>query len=289
MINRGLSEPEPRVRIYTPESPIRRPLRFLAESAAEARAARMLAWRLVVRDIAAQYRQTAFGYVWAVLPAVITTLVWVLLNASKFVSIETGDIPYPVYVLTGTIFWQFFLDSLNAPLKQLGGNRSMLNRVNFPSEALLMSGMVQVLFSLLIKLVVLAVVMAVYRVPVHWTAVLIVVPIAAILAIGTVVGVLIAPVGVLYRDVEQMLLLIVMPLMFLTPVVYPPPGGAIGRIMHLNPLTPIFEVTRALLFGGVGPYVVEFTVVFLMTLFIAILGWVVFRLALPVLIERLEA
>src|SRR3954471_261841 len=95
--------PMPTTRVYTPESPIRRPGRFLAEMLADARSARALAWRLVVRDIAAQYRQTAFGYVWAVLPAVILTLVWVVLNSSNFVSIKTGDVPYPVYVLTGTV------------------------------------------------------------------------------------------------------------------------------------------------------------------------------------------
>ena len=276
-------------RVYTPESPIRRPRRFVAEIAGDVRAARMLAWRLFVRDISALYRQTALGYVWALLPPLVTTLVWILLNSSRLVTINTGDIPYPVFVLTGTVFWQLFLEALNAPLKQLSGNKSMLNRVSFPTEALLMSGMAQVLFSFLIKLVVLAGALAIFRVPVEWTAVFVVFPIFGLLAIGTVAGVLLAPAGLLFKDVEQALLVIVTPLMFLTPVVYPPPGGYIGAIMRLNPLTPVFTVTRDLLYGDVGAMVGAFALVLAGTLVVAALGWIVYRLALPILIERLEA
>src|SRR5207302_4710330 len=52
-------------------------------------------------------------------------------------------LPYAVYALTGSIFWFLFVDALNAPLRQLNSNRSMLNRVNFPPEALILSGIGQ--------------------------------------------------------------------------------------------------------------------------------------------------
>ena len=68
------------VRVYTPESPIKHPTRLLADSLRELRVARAIAWRLALRDISAQYRQTLLGYVWAVLPAAIITLVWVALD-----------------------------------------------------------------------------------------------------------------------------------------------------------------------------------------------------------------
>ena len=277
-------------RIYTPESPIRRPRQLFGDMAADLRGAWMLARRLLIRDLSALYRQTAFGYVWAVIPPLATTLVWLLLNASQFVSINTGDIPYPVFVITGTIFWFLFFDALNAPLKQLSGNKSMLNRVNFPTEALLLSGIGQVLFSFAIKLVILSVALLAFQVPVRWTAVFLALPVFGLLAIGTVVGVLLAPIGLLYKDVEQALLVLVTPLMFLTPVVYPPPSaGAIATIMSLNPLTPMFEVVRELLYGGDGAPLGAFALVLASTLVMASLGWLVYRLALPVLIERMDA
>jgi lipopolysaccharide transport system permease protein len=282
-------ESSPPVRVYTPDSPIRRPRRFLAQIVSDFRSSRTLAWRLFVRDVSALYRQTALGYVGAVLPALVTSLVWILLNSSSYIDIKTGSIPYPVFVLTGTMFWQLFVDSMNAPLKQLSGNRSMLNRVNFPTEALLLSGFAQVLFAFAIRSVVLAAGIAIYRVPIEWTTVLLVFPVLAIIAIGTAVGVFLAPLGLLYKDVEQGLLMIVGPLMFLTPVVYPPPGGSIGRVMHFNPLTPSFTVIRDLLYGNAGQSVVSFVLVGVASVIAAGVAWVVYRLALPILVERFDA
>ena len=57
--------------------------------------------------------------------------------------------------------------------------------------------------------------------------------------------------------------------------------------MRLNPLTPIFEVLRECLFGGIGPYVPEFAIVFGITLVVGVIGWLVYRLA-PMLIERIK-
>jgi lipopolysaccharide transport system permease protein len=254
------------------------------------RASRQLAWRLVVRDISSQYRQTAFGYLWAVLPPVLITLVWVLLNRSAIVRVNAGSLPYPVYVLTGTIFWQLFVDALNAPLKQLSSNRSLLSRVRFPTEALLLSGGAQVLFSFAIKLAVLVGLLIVYRVSVEWTAVFLVFPIAGVLAVGTVLGVLVAPLGMLYKDIDQALLLIVGPLMFLTPVVYPVPAtGTLATIMNANPLTPLLNMARDMLYTGGTDAVAGSGLVAGVTVAAAGIGWLVYRLALPILVERLDA
>ena len=280
-------------RVYTPDSPLRDPRALLKTIVSDARAARLLAWRLFVRDVSAQYRQTAFGYVWAALPAVFTALVWVALQAAGVLSVQTGHIPYLAYVLTGTMFWQLFIDAINAPLKQLNMNRSMLNRVNFPTEAIIASGIGQVLFSFVIKVAVLAVALAATGAPVKWTAPAVVLPALALLVVGTALGILLAPIGMLYRDIEQGLNVVLAPLMFLTPVLYSVSAagfpGVLTRIMRVNPLTPMFEVTREFLFGGVGPYVAELGIVSGVTLLLGVLGWLFYRVSLPMLIERIEA
>ncbi len=277
-------------RVYTPDSPLRSPRTFVGSILSDLRAARILAWRLFVRDISAQYRQTAIGYLWAAVPAVFTALVWVALQHVGLLNVNTGKVPYLAYVLAGTMFWQLFVDALNAPLTQLNLNRSMLNRVDFPTEAIFASGIAQVLFSFAIRLVVLAVVLAISGAPVKWTAPAALLPAFGILLAGTVIGILLAPVGMLYQDVQQGLPVIVAPLMFLTPVIYGvASAGVLGKFMRVNPLTPMFEVMRELLFGGIGPYVAEFVVVTAVTMVLAVIGWLVYRLSLPILIERIEA
>jgi lipopolysaccharide transport system permease protein len=282
--------PDRPVRVYTPESPIRHPLTLVRQAVGELKVARGLAWRLAVRDISAQYRQTFLGYLWTLLPAVMITLVWVTLEHAAVVHISSGDVPYAVFALTGVIFWTLFLDSLNSPLNQLSGNRNMLVRVQFPPEALLVSGVIQVAFSFVIKLALLLVVAAALSAPLQWTAVLIFIPAAAFVAFGVVLGTLLAPLGALYKDVQQGLLAIVMPLMFLTPVIYPPPPtGVAATIMHYNPLTPLFALTRYLLYGtGSVPWA-GFLLVFCGTLVVAAFGWLLFRLVMPLLVERMDA
>ena len=277
-------------RVYTPDSPVRAPLTFLRTILRDARAARPLAWRLFLRDISAQYRQTAIGYLWAALPAVFTALVWVALQAVGLLSVNTGDIPYIAYVLAGMTFWQLFVDALNAPLKMLSQNRSMLNRVSFPTEAIFASGVAQVLFNFAIRLVVLGVVLAAVGAPVKWTAPGILLPGLALLLVGTALGLLLAPAGVLYQDIQQGLNMIVAPLMFLTPVIYAAGiAGVLGKINRVNPLTPMFEVMRGFLFGGVGPYLVELGIVSAVMVAVVCVAWIVYRLSLPMLIERIEA
>jgi len=281
---------DPETRVYTPESPIRHPVTLVRQALRELSVARGLAWRLAVRDIAAQYRQTFLGYLWALLPSVMIALVWVTLNKSGVIQITTGTVPYAVFALTGTIFWSLFLDSLNAPLNQLSGNRTMIVRVQFPPEALLLSGIMQVAFTFAIKLALLLVVAAALSAPLQWTAVLIVIPAAAFVAFGVVVGMLLAPLGALYKDVQQGLLAIVMPLMFLTPVIYPPPSaGAVAKIMRYNPLTPFFGLTRHLLLGTGSAHVTGFMIVVGGTLVVAGFAWLLFRLVMPLLIERMDA
>jgi lipopolysaccharide transport system permease protein len=278
------------VRVYTPESPIKHPLALVRQAVGEVKIARGLAWRLAVRDISAQYRQTFLGYLWTLLPAVMITLVWVTLEHAAVVHVSSGTVPYAVFALTGVIFWTLFLDSLNSPLNQLSANRTMLVRVQFPPEALLFSGVIQVAFSFVIKLALLLVVAAALSAPLQWTAVFVFIPAAAFVAFGVVIGTLLAPLGALYKDVQQGLLAIVFPLMFLTPVIYPPPDtGIAATIMHYNPLTPLFALTRYLLYGtGSIPWD-GFLLVFGGTMVVAAFGWLLFRLVMPLLVERMDA
>jgi lipopolysaccharide transport system permease protein len=93
------------------------------------KSSRELAWRLFVRDITAQYRQSIFGIFWAFVPPLITSLVFILLQSNNILNIGETDIPYPVYVLVGTILWQLFSESLNAPLKNSSGKDLLPPRV----------------------------------------------------------------------------------------------------------------------------------------------------------------
>jgi lipopolysaccharide transport system permease protein len=280
----------PETIVYTPGSPILHPMRLLQGMLADLRSSFQLAYRLTVRDIAATYRQTALGYLWAVLPPLITSLTFIVLNKANVIRIENISVPYPVFVITGTVFWQLFVDALNWPLKGLNLNRAMLSRVNFPKEALIISGFGQVLFSFVIKLVLLGCVMALFKVQLRWTVVLFFLPVVGLLALGTVVGVFLVPIGMLYQDVQQALTICTSALMFFTPVLYPTPsGGMLGKIFGYNPISPFLIVCREMLFSGELTKLYEALVVLAVIMVLILVVWILYRLAMPILIERMEA
>lgn len=275
---------------HTPESKVRHPVVLLKEMFRDLGASRELAWRLVVRDISAQYRQTALGYFWAVFPPLVTSLVLILLRSSAVMDIQGIGIPYPAYVMMGTVFFQLFVDALNAPLKIVTESKSILTKINLPREAFILSGMGQVLFSFGIKIILLTGVFIYFKVHVSWTAVLLPIPLMGLLFLGTMLGILLIPIGLLYKDIQSALLIATQGLVFLTPVAYPPTvGGTLGKIMNLNPVTPLLMRAKDLVTHGIPGNLIPFFTVFGLTLIFLFIGWVIYRLALPIIIERIGA
>ena len=66
--------------------------------------------------------------------------------------------------MMGTLLWQVFADAIQSPLSSMNAARSMLAKINFPREAVLISGLYMMLFNFLVRLVLLVVVMAVWKV-----------------------------------------------------------------------------------------------------------------------------
>jgi len=276
--------------VYTPESQMRTPGLLVRSIWHDVRRSRELSWRLFVRDVSAQYRQSLLGVVWAFVPPIVTSLIFVALRSSNLVNLGETDVPYPVYVMVGTILWQVFVESINAPLKAVTAAKPMLAKINFPREALVISALYTVLYGLAIKGVVILGVLLVFNVPLTWAAPLALGPMLAIVAVGMCLGLLLTPVGMLYADVASGLPVATQLLFFITPVVYVPPQSAVFRqIGALNPVSPPLSAARDLLTTGTmvnAEWLAVVSGASLLGLFVAL---VIYRAALPIFIERTSA
>ena len=278
------------VRVYTPESDLAHPARLWREMLHDLWAGRELAWRLAVRDISAQYRQSALGVVWALITPLSTTAVWLFLSTSKLVQVADTGIPYPVFVFTGTLLWSILLDSFNAPLGQVNANRPLLAKINFPREALILTGIYQTLFNAAIKIGILLLVLPFLGVHAVLGALLIPVGVLALVLTGTALGLALTPVGVLYGDIGRGLPLITQALMYLSPVVFPlATTGWTARLMRLNPLTPLILNARAWFTGQSPALLTEWFFTIAASAVLLLVVWMVYRLAMPILIERMSA
>lgn len=280
----------PAVRIYTPESALRRPGALLRGMLADLQASRELAWRLALRDLRAQYRQTALGLLWALLLPLANTAVWLFVQGTGIVAIRDTGLPYPVFVLSGTLLWSIFMDAFNAPLQQANAARPMLARINFPREAIILSGLVQVLFNAAIKTVVLVAALLFLGIMPGWQAAFFPLALIGLVLSGTALGLLVTPVGMLYTDVGRAAAVLMQFLMFLTPVVYPAPAaGWASELFRLNPLTPLIQTLRDLLTGHPPEQLCAFLAVSGAMAVLLILAWAAYRVAMPILIERMSA
>lgn len=288
-----MSNPDQRtlpVVVHLPGSAVRDPARLVRALFKDMVAAGPLAWRLAMRDVKAQYRQSYLGYLWAFIMPVSNTLVWILLNSTGVVRVADTSIPYPVYVFTGTMMWQMLVEAVQSPLQQVGLARSFLTKLNFPREALIMAGFLKQIFNLGVKLVILVPAVMLLGVMPDQHVLLFPLALLAIILAGGAVGLLISPIGMLYTDVGRVIPLLAQFFMYITPVVFAmPTAGFMAKLFTWNPATPLILTGRAWLTGAETPVLVPFLTVVAISAALLFVGLLLYRLALPILIERLSA
>nr|WP_253274188.1 ABC transporter permease [Myxosarcina sp. GI1] len=276
--------------IYTPESLTRHPKQMFYKMWRDLLASRELAWRLLVRDIKAKYRQSILGILWAIIPAVVTAASFTFARESGVVNIGATDLPYPAYVMFSMTLWQTFTEALNGPLQAVTSGKSMLARINFPREALILTKLGEVFFNFGIKLILIILLFIWFKMPIGWSVIIAPVALIHLILLGTFIGLLIAPLGVLYQDFSKGITLATGFWLFLTPVVYPmPKQGLFGTIVNLNPVTPLLVTTRELATTGIVSDPVGFWVVSAISLGGLLFAWMTYCVSIPYIVERISS
>ncbi|WP_407885224.1 ABC transporter permease [Scytonema sp. NUACC26] len=252
--------------------------------------ARELAWRLLIRDISAKYRQSILGIMWAFLPPIIMAAGFTVAKGSGVVNLGTTDLPYPAYVMFSMTLWQTFVEALNGPVQAVSSAKSMLSRINFPREALIVAKLGEVFFNFGIKLVLIILLFIWFKIPVTWSVILAPVALIHLVVLGTFIGLLMAPIAALYQDFAMGITLVTGFWLFITPVVYPvPTGGVFGSIVKFNPVTPLLVTTRELATTGVISDPQGFWIASSIAIVGLLVAWIFYRLAIPYVVERMSS
>jgi lipopolysaccharide transport system permease protein len=154
---------------------------------------------------------------------------------------------------------------------------------------LLLSGVYQWFFNMAVKLLLLALIYLYFRQTLQLVGLFFAfVGIGAIGLAGFSIGLALTPLGMLYRDIDRGLAVLLPFFMYLTPVVYPAPaGGLIALLMRWNPLAPLIVQTRN---GLTAQPLTDLGLFFGFTLAFALLfivSLVIYRLSMPMIIERI--
>lgn len=235
----------------------------------------IFAWR----DVKVRYKQTAVGVAWAIFQPFLSMVIFSIFFGG-LAKIPSNGIPYPIFVYSGLLFWNYFSVSLSSASNSLIANEGMIKKIFFPRLLLPLSATITPLIDFGLALVVLFGLMIYY----HFTPTIlgiIILPLLIIIIFLSAAGLgsLLAAINVRYRDVREALPFFIQTLFFVTPVIYPTTivPERWQWVLSLNPMTGVIEAARA---GITGETPINFSVLFssaIMAFMLFILGLYYFK------------
>jgi len=228
-----------------------------------------------------RYKQTALGVAWIILQPLVSMVIFTVLFGYLLQAPSDGA-PYAVFAFAGLLPWNYFAGSLTRSSQSLVGSANLITKVYFPRLVIPISGVLGGLVDFGVASLVLAGLMALYRIPP--TANIIWLPAFLVLALATALGfgLWLAALNVRYRDVNYLVPFLVQIWMYLTPVIYSVMliPERFRWLLALNPMTGVVGGFRWALLGGVmetEPPGLLFGVSVAITLGVLVSGAIFFR------------
>ncbi|MBZ9577530.1 ABC transporter permease [Patescibacteria group bacterium] len=205
-----------------------------------------LAWK----DIKVRYKQTIIGIGWAVLQPFLTMVIFSIFFG-RVAGISSGEIPYPIFVYAGLLFWNYFSNSLNSASSSLVSNQKIIQKIYFPHLIMPISSTIVHLVDFFFAALIFVGLMFYYHFIPTFVGILLIIPCLLITFLSfSGLGLAFSVLNVKYRDVRYALPFFIQLLVFVTPVIYP--TSVLGRyqwLWYLNPMSGVVETMRAGLLG----------------------------------------
>lgn len=232
---------------------------------------------LVYREIATRYRRSVLGPLWAIIQPLLLMVVFTLLRG--VIKIPSEGVPYVIFSYSALVPWTFFTSSINRCGPSVLANGNLIKKINMPREIFPLSAIFTSFFDFMMSSVVLLGMMVYFGVQLSlmllWLPILLLT--TSILAFG--IGMLIAAIGCFKRDIIIATPFIVQIWLFATPVIYPTSSVPHKWIWlyTINPMVGIIEGFRNVLVKGQSPNLELLFYSLVVTLFVLIFSWPLFR------------
>jgi lipopolysaccharide transport system permease protein len=231
---------------------------------------------LTWRQIIVRYKQTVIGMTWALLQPLLSTIIMtVVLNA--FLDISSGDIPYPIFILTGLIHWKYFSDALTQSGQSLVQNTHLISKVYFPRLIIPISSSLSPLVDYALSFFILLAAMPIFGVTPTWQIIFVPLLVAFSFFTALSVSLWLAALNVRFRDTNYVIPFLIQIWMYLTPIIYPVETvpEKLRALYSVNPMVGVVQGARWALLGTENP---DFTAIAIGIAGVAILlmGGIVF-------------
>lgn len=242
------------------------------------RAALDLLISLTMRDVRVRYQLSILGLYWGILNPLLMALIYGFVFSDVFHSKGISGVPYLLFIFSGMTFWGLFSNSLTSSVNSLTGNASMLSKVPFPRIILPTSSVLARFIDFVFSLCVLLVMIVVYHrhitIVALWDVLLVVTQLLFTLGLGYVVSSL----NVFFRDVSQILNLVLMIWLYLSPVFYVPSQVPVSLrwVTRYNVIGNIVHMEVAALINNTLPSIEDVLFCLAVSVVVFVVGWLVF-------------
>lgn len=250
-----------------------KPQRKLSIGLAELWEYRELFYFFTWRDVKVKYKQTALGFLWAVLQPLFMAVIFTMFLGDSISEKAKLPIPYVLFSLSGMLLWGIFSGGMSNAANSMVSNANIIKKIYFPRLIIPISSVLVALIDFFVACIVFVSLLFVYQVKINYSSMVLLpvgVFITCLSAMGC--GTLLAALNVKYRDVRYIVPFLIQGLLFLTPVMYPisiTNNTFIRRLLQLNPLSGALELIRSLFVGySVNIETVIISLVSSVTLFI---------------------
>ena len=209
---------------------------------------------LVSRDLKVKYADSVLGYVWSILePLAMAGVYWFVFT--KLMTRTLGEAPYIVFLLCGMLPWQWANAAVRSSMRALSKDSKLVRSTNLPREIWVLRTVGSKFAEFMYSIPVLAFFAIISQAELSWRVVFVPVAILLQAVLLTGVGLMLAPLAVLYGDVERLMRIVMRLLFYFSPIIYGVQDvtdrlGAIGNLYYLNPFAGIIELYRAAFFPG---------------------------------------
>ena len=208
--------------------------------------------QLVIRDFKTKYKRSALGMAWSFVNPLLTMSIQYVVFSTIFKS----DIPnYPVYLLTGIVFFTFFNEVLTLGMTSITSNASLIKKVYIPKYIYPLSRIISSLINFAFALMPLFLMMLITGTKFSPAMFLLLFDIVCLLAFITGMTLLLTTAMTFFQDTQFLWSVISMMWQYLTPIFYPESiiPASLLPIYRLNPMYQFITFARTCIIYGVSP------------------------------------
>lgn len=235
-----------------------------------------LLWALSKRELLIRYKSTALGFFWSILHPIIYLSIFTAVFSQVFNSIDN----YPMYVISGLIFWIFFSTTVNMITMAMVVNGRFIKSFEAPAIFFPLSCLISSMLNFFLSLIPFFIIFIIFGGHSNYLAFLQLIPLIILLALFVFgFGLILSTLNVFFRDVNLLWLALTPMMFYSSPIAYTLdiiPQQYV-KYLQFNPMVHFLEAVHTSLYAGEWISLKSWGILIALTLVAMGMGYLIYK------------